>query len=151
MYEDYRTVPSYAMIRHWKRVARISVTLCIAFVVFCLLVIGCAQEDLDSEFNLYYVLWKYGMRRYESAVALSGLHDDYSYQQHFIGMKKEEFLETFPNTFWGVKIPYRNAFPGEEWYVEDYRNSQTEEGGGGGWRVVFENGRVYKFECIEGP
>ncbi len=108
-----------------------------------------AAQNLNTHYNLYYVLWKAGIRRYEPAVALGGLLHDLTYRQRFIGMSTKQFMRVFPGTFYQVRKRPPILKPSQELYITNY--AQAESGDiGAGWEVTFEDGRVIEFDFGKG-
>ncbi len=120
-----------------------SITL--AFVLFL------ASQSLGTQYNLYYLLWKAGIRRYEPQVALSGIFHDHAYREHFVGMTQAEFEKHFPSTFHRVRRQPPIAAPGEAFYIDDYSQSIREDGRFDMcWFVVVRENKVVKFSLAKG-
>jgi hypothetical protein len=109
-----------------------------------------AKQGLTTHYNLYYLLWKAGIRPYERPVAFAGLIHDRSYRQRFIGMTVEQIEHAFPNTFYKVRKLPPIAKPNQEFYIDDYQQARREEGGYGMcWRAIFEDGRLIELEIVK--
>ena len=137
--------------RFWKGLAIFLGLL--SATLMAILVVGftCARYDLMTHYNLYYLMWKSGYRRYEAPVALSGMFHDISYRDSLIGMSVEEFLKRFPATFYEVKVPPPIAAPNQRWFVDDYAQSIRPTGPGGMcWEAVFENNRLIHISFHKG-
>lgn len=108
-----------------------------------------ASYDLNTHYNLYYVDWKNGKRRYESIVALCGMFHDNAFRDSLKGMPLGKFEEKFPNTFFEIK--YRDEKPNRTHrvFIADYQ--QAMEGRTSyGWVAQFENDRLVELEYTKG-
>src|SRR4051794_19011720 len=93
---------SCASLRWWRRVA-ITFALTTGFIVMLLAAVAfLATQSLTTHYNLYYLLWKAGIRSYEQPIAFGGLLHDGTYSKRFIGMTVEQFQQAFPGTFYKV-------------------------------------------------
>lgn len=103
-------------------------------------------QSLGTQYNLYYILWKTGLRSYEPQVALSGIFHDHSYRDHFLGMSQAEFESHFPATFHRVVRQPPIARDGDLYFVSDYRQARDETGAFGMcWMAVFRDDRLIEF------
>lgn len=110
-----------------------------------------AVQTLDTQYNLYYLLWKAGVRPYERTVAWRGLMHDFKHRQQLIGMTVEQFERTFPGTFHKVVKAPPIAKPNQEYYIDDFQQAQNKEGGFTlCWCAVFEDGRLIECEVAKG-
>jgi hypothetical protein len=109
-----------------------------------------ASQDSSTHWNLSYVMWKHGLRSYDSSTALGGLFHDRAYREALIGMSETEFQTTFPNTFYEIQNPPPIAKPEQRWFIEGYAESKRPDGGGPGWHVVFEKGKVVEIDYFKG-
>jgi hypothetical protein len=118
--------------------------LALAIVVFL------ACQTLNTRYNLYYLLWKAGWRRYESPVALSGMFHDHAFRRSLLGMTMQKFEERFPHTFFRVVKPPPVAKPGQVYMISDLAQSRNPDGHFGlCWLVVFENDRLIEFDFFK--
>lgn len=137
--------------RKWKRLA-IGASL---IGVFLLAVISCglymARLTLTDHRNLYYTLWKAGLRDYDWTVASGGLLHDHGYRDSLRGLTLEKFEQRFPNTFYKMQSPPPNAVEGRTYYTDNYFASRPDgHQYGFGWVVVFEDGELLEFGFEKG-
>ena len=110
------------------------------------LTIFLSVQSLGTQYNLYYLLWKAGLRSYEPQVALSGIFHDHRYRDHFLGMSQAEFESHFPSTFHHVVCQPPIAREGDLYFVSDLRQARDETGVFGMcWMAVFRDGRLFEF------
>jgi hypothetical protein len=110
------------------------------------IVVFLACQSLNTQYNLYYLLWKAGWRRYESAVALSGMFHDHAFRQSLLGSTVQQFEERFPHSFFKVVKPPPVAKLGQIYMISDLAQSQNSDGHFGlCWLAVFENDRLIEF------
>lgn len=137
--------------RRWWKVSAIVLAVMNVGLIFSInSVFESAKHDLGSHSNLYYRMWKTGLRGYDRAVALGGLFHDGRYQVELRGTGKKEFMRIFPNTFYEVRHPSRWLKPGQTAYVPDYRNSLSENDIMAGWVAVFEDDVLVRLEYVKG-
>ena len=123
--------------------------------VLLLVVIVCgfhmARLTLSDHHNLYYTLWKAGLRDYDWTVASGGLLHDQEFRESLKGLTIEEFEARFPNTFYEMQTPPPNAIEGRSYYTDNYFSSRSDgHQYGFGWVVVFEDGRLLEFGYEKG-
>ena len=106
-------------------------------------VIYLARQDAGTHYNLNYLLWKNGLKRYEQSVALQGMTHDQEFRKNLNGISPTEFEKLFPSTFYEVKTLPPSALPGQRYFISDYDQAQRAGGGFGFvWLAVFENDRL---------
>jgi len=143
------TDPDTAL-RRWRRVAIICALMAAFSVALLTATAFFATQSLGTHYNLYYLLWKAGIRPYERPIAFGGLFHDHSYRQRFIGMSVEQVERAFPNTFYKVRRPPPIAKSNQEFFIDDYQQAQREEGGYGMcWRAIFEDGRLIELDVFK--
>lgn len=114
------------------------------------IVVFLACQSLNTHYNLYYLLWKAGWRRYESPIALSGIFHDHAFRHSFLGTTIQEFEKRFPHTFFRVVKPPPTAKPGQVYMISDLAQSRSSGGHFGlCWLVVFEDDRLIEFEFVK--
>ncbi len=106
-----------------------------------------AKQPLSTDYNLYYLMWKKGLRGYDSEVALSGMFHDREFCQSLLGITVSEFEARFPSTFYEVRKLPPVAKEGQRFFIDSYEQSKREDGSiGMGWLAVFESGKLIEFE-----
>ncbi len=114
-------------------------------------VVFTAREDLSSASNLYYLMWKAGLRPYDQAVALRGLQHDYSLQKSLLGISRADFERRFPHTFHSVQHLPPVARTGQVYLVDSYEASLREKNPlEFVWLAVFEDDRLISFYYSKG-
>ena len=110
------------------------------------IVVFLACQSLNTQYNLYDLLWKAGWRRNESAVALSGMFHDHAFRHSLLGSTMQQFEERFPHSFFKVvKLP-PVAKQGQIYMISDLAQSRNSDGHFGFcWLAVFENYRLIEF------
>ena len=147
MNEDSRPSTSDVALRRWRRAAILFAVTTACSLALLAVTAFLAVQDLNTHYNLYYLLWKAGIRPYERPIAFGGLFHDSSYQQRLIGVSFEQFTQAFPNTFYKVRKPPPIAKPNQEFYINDYQRAQREDGRYDGcWEAIFEDGRLVAFD-----
>jgi hypothetical protein len=135
--------------RFWKR-CTIALGVLVVFLLAAISYLwSLACLDLGSHTNLYYRLWKVGVRPFEAPVALGGLYDDSKHQAKLIGISKAEFDKLFPDTFFEFRNPPLGAKPGQRWFVQSYAASVGSPGASWGWVAIFENNVLIEFALSE--
>ena len=110
-----------------------------------------AKQSLSTHYNLYYLMWKAGIRPYDSVIARAGMIHDLDYRNSLKGMSVEEFEKVFPSTFYEVETLPPIARPGQRFFIDDYRQSRNEAGRFGMvWLAIFESGRLVELEFSKG-
>jgi len=110
-----------------------------------------AKQSLSTQYNLYYLMWKAGMRPYDSVVARAGMFHDHEFTSSLKGMSMEEFEKLFPSTFYEVETLPPIARPGQRFFIDDYHQSRKEAGGFGMvWLAIFESGKLVELEFSKG-
>lgn len=137
--------------RIWKRASKV---LAILLVVAICLIGGIgflARQSLSTHYNLYYLMWKAGLRPYDPIVARAGMIHDLDFRQSLKGMTISEFERLFPSTFYEVGTLPPIARPGQRFFIDDYQQSKREAGGFGMvWLAIFEDGRLVELEFSKG-
>jgi hypothetical protein len=104
-------------------------------------------QTLGTQYNLYYLLWKAGIRKYEPQVALAGMFHDHAFRQRFIGMSRADFERRFPSTFYQLRRQPPIATAGEVYFISDYRQATDDSGAFGMcWMAVFRDDRLVAFD-----
>jgi hypothetical protein len=133
---------------------RILASLIIASVfllVTLIIILFLARQSSSTHYNLSYLLWKGGLKGYESSVALPGMIHDHAFRQKMVGISLTDFEARFPSTFYEVKTPPPIAKPGQRYFINDYHQAQREDGGFGFvWYAVFEDGRLVELDISKG-
>ena len=140
-----------AAVIRWRRLAiGWAVAFCLCFVLLASVVLLSLLE-LNDRHNLYYLLWKAGIRRYDAPIALDGLiHDDH-FHRGLIGISTEAFLRQFPNTFHKVHSRQHDLTSNQVLYIDDYRKATQESGSVCNcWHAVFEDDQLVSFEFCKG-
>jgi hypothetical protein len=110
-----------------------------------------AKESLSTHYNLYYLMWKAGLRSYDSSIALSGMFHDHEFRTSLLGASISEFNARFPSTFYEVKKLPPVAKEGQRFFIDSYEESIREDGSFGMvWLAVFENGKLVELEFSKG-
>ena len=151
MKEESRSLTSDVALRRWQRATIILALTTACSLTFLAATVFLAAQTLGTHYNLYYLLWKVGIRTYERPIAFGGLFHDHSYRQRFIGMTVAQFEQAFPNTFYKVRTLPPNAKPNQEIYIDSYHQAEREDWFHGmGWSAVFENERLVEFNIFKG-
>jgi hypothetical protein len=133
---------------------RILASLIIAsgfLLVTLIIIIFLARQSSSTHYNLSYLLWKGGLKGYESSVALPGMIHDHAFRQKMVGISLADFEARFPSTFYEVKTPPPIAKPGQRYFINDYHQAQREDGGFGFvWYAVIEDGRLVELDISKG-
>ncbi|MES2995649.1 MAG: hypothetical protein V4733_02450 [Verrucomicrobiota bacterium] len=120
-------------------------------LVSLIAVLFLARQSSSTHYNLSYLLWKGGLKGYDSSVALPGMIHDHNYRQALIGMSLSDFEARFPSTFYEVKTPPPIAKPGQRYFIDDYHQAQRQEGGFAFvWYAVFEENRFIELDIFKG-
>ena len=137
--------------RRWRRA---TIALAFAFCLSVALLVAfsfLSLQDLNTHYNLYYLMWKAGLRPYEPAVVFGGLFHDLSYRNRFLGLSPEEFMRRFPNTFYKVRSRPPILKPNQDLYINNYQQAIGEPGIlGACWEALFEDGRLIEFDYGKG-
>lgn len=148
--KEYSRYTTSAALRRWRRTAIVLAVTTTCSLALLAVTAFFATQTLSTHYNLYYLLWKVGLRSYEQPVALAGLFHDHGYRHQLIGMTVAEFERTFPNTFYEVRKLPPIAKPNQVFYIDDYQSAQREDGlYGMCWKAVFEDGRLIEFEFFK--
>ena len=105
-----------------------------------------ARLSLTDHRNLYYTMWKGGIREYDWTVTKAGILNDHGFRESLQGLTVEEFKKTFPNTFYEMQSSPPDARADRTYFTDNYFASRP--GGhqyGFMWVVVFEKGRLINF------
>lgn len=115
------------------------------------LVLFLSVQPLGAQYNLYYLLWKTGLRPYESQVALAGLFHDRAFRESLTGLSRAEFEKRFPSTFYQVNHQPPVAKAGEIFFISDFESSVSETGGFTKcWVVMFKDDALVEFYFSKG-
>ena len=136
----------------WKALAIVSTALCLLlmFVMTCGFYL--ARLNQMDHHNLYYKLWKAGLRDYDWSIASRGMTHDLKFRQSLHGSTLEEFEERFPNTFHEksgrVTKPSNNR---HVIYARDYEYFETSGPlEGSGWKAIFIRGKLVDLSWDKG-
>jgi hypothetical protein len=132
--------------KKWKRLAMGASAVCIALTGVFACALYMARMPLTDHRNLYYTLWKLGIREYDWTVTKAGMSNDHGFRESLQGLSIEEFNKTFPNTFYEMQSPPPGAKEGQTYFTDNYFASRP--GGhqyGFMWIIVFEDGRLIRF------
>ena len=110
-----------------------------------------ARLTLSDHRNLYYTLWKAGLREYDWTVVKSGMLHDHGFRESLRELTLEEFEQRFPGTFYEMQTPPPRAEEGRSYYTDNYFASRPDSHQYGfGWIVVFKDGRLLEFGYEKG-
>ena len=132
--------------KKWKRTAIGASVACFIFIGLFACTLYLARLSLSDHRNLYYTLWKAGLREYDWTVAKGGMLHDHEFRESLRGLTIKEFEKRFPITFYEMQTPPPNAKEDRSYFVDNYFASQA--GGhqyGFVWVVVFEKGKLLEF------
>jgi hypothetical protein len=135
----------------WKQLAIAALALCLILIGIIAFILDAARLSLSDHHNLYYTLWKHGLRDYDWTVTDGRMLHDHEFRESLHGLTLEEFENRFPNTFHKMQTPPPDAQAGRSYYTDNYFASQPNgHQHGFGWVVVFENGRLLEFGYEKG-
>ena len=142
--------PSQAA-KRW-RLATITLAVALTAAIVTIACIGfLAKQSMATHYNLYYLMWKAGLRPYDSFVARAGMIHDREFRDSLSGLSVEEFEKIFPSTFYEVETLPPIAKPDQKFFIDDYHQSKREAGGFGMvWLAIFEDGRLIELEFSKG-
>jgi hypothetical protein len=100
-----------------------------------------AKQDLSTHYNLYYLMWKAGIRRYEASVVLAGMFHDNRFQESLKGGTLQDFESRFPSTFHEVRKLPPIAKENQRFFIDSYEQS-IRGSFGMVWTAVFENDKL---------
>lgn len=125
---------------------------CVILFVLVACVFYMATLSLSDHRNLYYTMWRVGLRDYDATVAKAGLIDDREFRESLKGLTVEEFEKVFPHTFYEMKRRPPSAREGRSFFVDDYSASRSigQDDPFVGWMAVFDDGRLIEFEWHKG-
>ena len=137
--------------KRWKRTS-IMLAIALVGVIGSIVCIGfLAKQSLATQYNLYYLMWKGGLRPYDPSVARSGMIHDHSFRDSLNGISIVEFEKVFPSTFYEVETLPPIAKPNQRFFIDDYHQSKRDAGGFGMvWLAIFEGGRLIELEFSKG-
>jgi hypothetical protein len=151
MKKDSGSDPSRKALRRWRCTAILFITTTASLLFVLMGVTWLAVQPLDAQYNLYYLLWKAGIRPYDRTVVFSSLFYDQSCQQRFLGVTVNQFQQKFPNTFYKVRKLPPSAKPNQEYYIDNFQQAESEECTYGFcWLAIFEDGRLIEFGITKG-
>ena len=131
----------------FSKVSLASTLLVVALMLGLGVVLFLSVQPLGTQYNLYYLLWKAGVRKYESQVALAGIFHDHDFRQSFTGLSRSDFERRFPSTFYQVRRQPPIAKAGEVYFISDYRQATDESAAFGMcWMAVFRDDRLVEFD-----
>jgi hypothetical protein len=143
--------PTQDKAARWRSVAIISL-LALALVSTVLAVgVFLARQSLSTHYNLYYVMWKAGLRPYDPLIARSGMFHDQEFRSSLLGISEAEFERRFPSTFFMIQSPPQSGKPNQTYYTDNYHQSRP--GAyfyGPSWIAIFEDGRLISLEYDKG-
>ena len=130
-------------------IALAAISLSSFFAITCLWFL--ASQPLGSQGNLYYLMWRAGLRPYDSIVARAGMYHDHGFRDSLAGISIEQFERIFPNTFYEVQVLPPSAKPRQRYFIDDYQQSRSPNGHFGPvWLAVFEDGRLLALDYSKG-
>lgn len=145
------TPPTPDKAARWRFVAIISL---LALALVTTLLAGgvfLARQSLSTHYNLYYVMWKAGLRPYDSLIARSGMFHDREFRASLLGISQDDFERRFPDTFFEIQNPPESAKPNQTFYTDNYHQSRPgAHFYGPSWIAVFEDGRLISLEYDKG-
>ena len=106
-----------------------------------------ARQSLQTHYNLYYLMWKSGMRLYEREIALQGMIHDDRFRKSLAGISPSEFESRFPSTFFELKHLSTTAKGNQRYFIDDYAQAQRADGRYEFvWLAIFEDGKLVELE-----
>jgi hypothetical protein len=145
------TTPTPDKAARWRFIA---ITSLVALaLVGALLAAGVflARQSLSTHYNLYYVMWKAGLRPYDSLIARSGMFHDHGFRSALLGISEDEFERRFPSTFYKIQSAPQSAKPNQTYYTDNYHQSRPgAHFYGPSWIAIFEDGRLISIEYDKG-
>lgn len=138
--------------KKWKRLALGLSAICLILVSLIACGLHMARLSLSDHRNLYYTLWKSGLRDYDQTVAKAGMFHDREFRESLKGLTVEEFKKVFPNTFYEMQSRPPSAIEGRSYFVDNHSASRSDRQQYPfvGWVAVFENGRLVEVEWDKG-
>lgn len=138
--------------KKWKRLSIGAFAFCVILTGLVACAFYCATLSLSDHRNLYFTLWKMGLRDYDQTVAKAGMFDDREFRDSLKGLTVEEFEKVFPNTFYEMHSPPPSAIEGRSYLVDNYSASRSidQKYPFVGWVAIFENGRLVELEWEKG-
>ena len=102
--------------------------------------------------NLYYTLWKMGLRDYDQTIALAGIIHDREFRESLGGLTVEEFEKVFPDTFYEMQSRPPSAIESRSYFIDNYSASRSDgqQYPFVGWVAIFENGRLVELRFEKG-
>ena len=135
----------------WKRVAILASTICVILSGIIGGGLYLSKLSLSDHHNLYYLLWKSGLRDYDWTVVQGGILHDQNFRESLVGKTPSEFKGIFPNTFHEMESSHYTDQPNKTFYTDNYAASRPEGHQYGFiWIVVFENGKLVEFGSDKG-
>ena len=109
-----------------------------------------AKQSLNTHFNLYYLMWKSGMRLYEREVALQGMIHDDRFRKSLAGISSSELESRFPSTFFEMRHLPPTAKGNQRYFIDDYAQAQRADGSiNFVWHVMFEDDKLVELEICK--
>jgi len=142
----------FTSFKFWRRTAILCAVLCALLALVIGFMLYMARQPSNDHKNLYYVMWKLGLRDYASNIALPGMVHDQSFRESLRGISVDEFQELFPATFYEMEWSPRPDTPQKRTYwVDDYQ-AATSSGHlyGIHWVAIFEGGKLVALEFDKG-
>jgi len=125
-------------------------SMLIVAIVAILIGVFLAKQSLRTHYNLYYLMWKSGMRLYERDVALEGMIHDDRFRKSLAGISVSEFNFRFPSTFFELKRLPPTAKSNQRYFIDDYAQAQREDGRFVFvWLAIFEDGKLVELEIYK--
>ena len=137
--------------KKWKRLALALSPACLVLSGGFAVALYMAGMPLTDHRNLYYTLWKLGLREYDWTVTKAGMTNDHRFRKSLQGISIEEFNKTFPNTFHEMQSPPPGTKEDQTCFTDNYFASRPgSHQYGFMWIVVFEDGRLLRFDHDKG-
>lgn len=138
-------------VKKWKCLTVGVSAACFILIALIACALYMARLSLSDHHNLYYILWKAGLREYDWTVAKGGMLHDQGFRESLRGLTIEEFEKRFPSTFYEMQSPPPNAKEDRSYFTDNYFASRSDgHQYGFGWVVVFEKGRLLEFGYEKG-
>lgn len=138
--------------KKWRRLAIGASATSLLLMALGVCAFYTATLSLSDHRNLYYTLWKLGLRDYDQTVAKAGMFHDRPFRESLKGLTVEEFETVFPNTFFEMQGRPPCAIDGRSYFVDSYPASRSDGQSRPfvGWVAEFENGRLVGVEWEKG-
>lgn len=136
----------------WKPISIIMFLLLTGSSVLLVALLFLSQLTLKDPHNLYYLMWKYDLRKHEPSVSILGMLHDRNFRDSLKGIKFDELERKFPNTFHQLKNP--PAWSDSEtrtYYADNYLKTGSQGNPYGvSWVAVFESDLLVELRYVKG-